>query len=82
MENDTGDFKNKNIFITQNNPMGSYFDLAYFQGKNINPSKPIYIQVKKSLSKNWIGFPQTKQIFESKKIIFQNYLVYCLMNLI
>ena len=67
MEKDTDVFKNKNIFITQNNPNDPFFDLAYFIGKNMNPSKLVYIQVKKSLSKNWIGLPQAKKIFEDKK---------------
>ena len=67
IEKDTGDFKNKNIFITQNNQNGPNFDLAYFKGKNTKSPKIVYIQVKKSLSNNRIGLLQTKKIFEEKK---------------
>ena len=67
IEKDIDDFKNKNIFITQNNPNGPNFDIAYLKGKDINSTKLSYIQVKKSLSSNKVDYQQANQIFEEKK---------------
>ena len=47
IEQDTDNFTNKNIFITQKNENGPYYDLAYLYGKNTIESKMVYIQVKK-----------------------------------
>ena len=66
IEKDTEDFKDKNIFITQNKQNGTSFDLAYFNGKKTNCKKLVYIQVKKSLSKNKVDMEQTKKIFREK----------------
>ena len=71
IESDTKQFENKNIFITQNKQNGAHFDLAYFQGKNTNSKKLVYIQVKKSLSTNKVNTEQTKEIFREKT---QNFL--------
>ena len=71
IEKDTKDFKDKNIFITQNKQNGAYFDLAYFKGKN-NSKKLVYIQVKKSLSSNKVDLQQTKKIFKEKSKEFSN----------
>lgn len=71
IENDTKEFNDKNIFITQIRQNGAHFDLAYFQGKNTNCKKLVYIQVKKSLSKNKVNREQTKEIFREKS---QNFL--------
>jgi hypothetical protein len=59
--------KNKNIFITQNNQNGPYFDIAYLEGKNIKSPKLTFIQVKKSLSENKINKQQMHNIFEASK---------------
>ena len=67
IENDTDDFKNKNILITQNNQNGKYFDIAYIQGKNVDNPKLIFIQVKKSLSENKVTKEKMKLAFEEKK---------------
>ena len=48
IESDTNDFKNKNIFITQNKQNGEYYDFAFTEGKNQIYPNIIFIQVKKS----------------------------------
>ena len=72
IESDTNDFQNKNIFITQNNQNGPYYDIAYIEGKNINSPKLTFIQVKKSLSDNKIDKQNMYIKFEEKKNKFLN----------
>ena len=67
IEKDTDHYKNKNIFITQNNPNGPYYDMAYIKGKDINFPKLIFIQVKKSFTENKITKEEMKMYFEEKK---------------
>ena len=69
---DTNEFENKNIFITQKNQNGKNFDMGYIKGKETIETKFVYIQVKKSYSKNRVTLQQTKMIFEEKKKQFQN----------
>ena len=66
-ENDTNDYKNKNIFISQRNQNGQYFDIALIKGKNVKSPQLFYIQVKKSLSENKVNNQQMDMIFQQKK---------------
>ena len=67
IESDTDNYKNKNIFITQNNQNGPNYDLAYIKGKNINSPKLIFIRVKKSFTENNITEEDMKIYFKEKK---------------
>ena len=66
IEEDTDNFTQKNIFITQKNENGPYYDLAYLYGKNTIESKIVYIQVKKGYTNNKINNVQMKANFEEK----------------
>ena len=72
IESDTNNYKDKNIFITQNKQNGEYFDFAFIEGKNQIYPKLIFIQVKKSLSKNKVNKQQMHKVFEQYKNNFFN----------
>ena len=72
IESDANNYKDKNIFITQNKQNGEYFDFAFIEGKNQIYPKLIFIQVKKSLSKNKVNKQQMYKVFEQYKNNFFN----------
>ena len=70
IEKDTDEFKNKNIFITQQNQNAPYFDIAYIKGKNIDAPILTFIQVKKGMTSNKIDKSQMYERFEERKNYF------------
>ena len=74
VEQDTKEFKNKNIFITQKNENAPNFDIAYLIGKNVQETKLVYIQVKKSYSTNRVDIKKMREIFDEKKKNISNIL--------
>ena len=74
IEQDTKEFQNKNIFITQKNENGPNFDIAYLIGKNVQQTKLVYIQVKKSYSTNRVDIKKMREIFDKKKENISNIL--------
>ena len=74
VESDIKEFKNKNIFISQKNQNGPFFDFAYLEGKNLISPKLTFVQVKKSFSDNAINKQKMYNIFEkSKKNFFDTF---------
>jgi len=72
VEKDTNNFENKDIFITQKNQNGPYFDIAFIKGKQVEAPILTFIQVKKGMTNNRIDKKQMYDKFEEKKKNFLN----------